>query len=84
MIYEFFNILGIMSGTSLDGVDLSINSTNGMTLERLGQNSFKKFNNKVIFKLVRDQDLFAWKFAKKGFFKFKENIPKINQYIFQK
>ncbi len=44
-------------------------------------NSFKKLNNKVIFNLVRDQDLFAWKFAKKGFFKFKENIPKINQYI---
>ncbi len=46
-------------------------------------NSFKKSNNKVIFNLVRDQDLFAWKFAKKGFFKFKENIPKINQYVFQ-
>ena len=46
-------------------------------------NSFKKLNNKVIFNLVRDQDLFSWKFAKKGFFKFKENIPKINQYILQ-
>ena len=46
-------------------------------------NNFKKLNNKVIFNLVRDQDLFAWKFAKKGFFKFKENIPKINQYVFQ-
>ena len=46
-------------------------------------NNFKINNKKVIFNLVRDQDLFAWKFAKKGFFKFKENIPKINQYIFQ-
>jgi len=46
-------------------------------------NSFKKLNNKVIFNLVRDRDLFAWKFAKKGFFKFKENIPKINRYIEQ-
>ena len=46
-------------------------------------NSFKKVNNKVIFNLVRDQDLFSWKFAKKGFFKFKENIPKINRYILQ-
>ncbi|ABM72729.1 DNA photolyase-like protein [Prochlorococcus marinus str. MIT 9515] len=45
--------------------------------------NFKISNNKVIFNLVRDQDLFAWKFAKKGFFKFKENIPKINKYIFQ-
>ncbi len=46
-------------------------------------NSFKSLNNKLIFNLVRDHDLFAWKFAKKGFFKFKENIPKINQYVFQ-
>ena len=46
-------------------------------------NSFKKLNNKVIFNLVRDQDLFSWQFAKKGFFKFKENIPKINKYVFQ-
>tara|TARA_Y100000992_G_scaffold232489_1_gene163493 strand:+ start:13 stop:735 length:723 start_codon:yes stop_codon:yes gene_type:complete len=46
-------------------------------------NDFKIKNNKSIFNLVRDQDLFAWKFAKKGFFKFKENIPKINQYVFQ-
>ena len=45
---------------------------------------FKMKNNKLIFNLVRDQDLFAWKFAKKGFFKFKENIPQINQYVFQK
>jgi len=44
-------------------------------------NNFKMLNNKVIFDLVRDEDLFAWKFAKKGFFKFKENIPKINNYV---
>jgi len=44
---------------------------------------FKNLHNKNIFNLVRDEDLFAWKFAKKGFFKFKENIPKINQRIFQ-
>ena len=44
---------------------------------------FKNLHNKKIFNLVRDQDLFAWKFAKKGFFKFKENIPKINQRILE-
>ena len=44
---------------------------------------FKNLHNKNIFNLVRDEDLFAWKFVKKGFFKFKENIPKINQRIFQ-
>ena len=45
--------------------------------------NYKKLTKKVIFNLVRDQDLFAWQFAKKGFFKFKENIPKINKYVFQ-
>ena len=44
---------------------------------------FKNLHNINIFNLVRDEDLFAWKFAKKGFFKFKENIPKINQRIFE-
>ena len=44
---------------------------------------FKKIHNKKVLNLVRDEDLFAWKFAKKGFFKFKENIPKINQRIFE-
>ena len=31
--------------------------------------------------LVREEDLYSWKFAKKGFFKFKENIPKINNFL---
>ena len=44
---------------------------------------FKNLHHKKIFNLVRDEDLFAWKFAKKGFFKFKENIPKINQRILE-
>ena len=44
---------------------------------------FKNLHHKKIFNLVMDEDLFAWKFAKKGFFKFKENIPKINQRILE-
>ena len=44
---------------------------------------FKILHHKKIFNLVRDEDLFSWKFAKKGFFKFKENIPKINQRILE-
>ena len=46
-------------------------------------NNFKILNNKNIFNLVRDEDLFAWNFAKKSFFKFKENIPIINQRILE-
>ena len=43
-----------------------------------------KENNKLIVKnLVRPEDLYAWKFAKRGFFKFKENIPSINKFINQ-
>jgi len=39
-------------------------------------------NNKLKVKnLVRPEDLYAWQFAKRGFFKFKENIPAINKFI---
>ena len=44
----------------------------------------KRFQSKVgigLNYLVRKEDLYSWKFAKKGFFKFKENIPKINNFI---
>ncbi|KGF97043.1 Deoxyribodipyrimidine photolyase [Prochlorococcus marinus str. MIT 9302] len=44
---------------------------------------FKNLHNKKIVNLVRDEDLCAWKFATKGFFNFKKNIPKINQMIFE-
>ena len=46
-------------------------------------NKIKSNHNVDVYKIVRDEDLFAWKFATKGFFKFKENIPKINQRILE-
>ena len=42
---------------------------------------FKLIYEKTIIPIVREEDLFSWKFAKRGFFKFKENIPKINKFI---
>ena len=42
---------------------------------------FKEINKLMIKNLVRPEDLFSWKFAKRGFFKFKENIPAINKFI---
>jgi len=45
-------------------------------LESLESQRNVKFNY-----LVREEDLYSWKYAKKGFFKFKENIPKINEFI---
>ena len=76
----------------IDPYSLEINfkNTNGIDIiyPGVGENydfitEFKNLHNKKIFNLVRDEDLFAWKFAKKGFLKFKENIPKINQRIFE-
>ena len=42
---------------------------------------YKLESSKTINNLVRKTDLYAWKFAKKGFFKFKTNIPTINKFI---
>ena len=42
---------------------------------------FQEDNKLTVKNLVRPEDLFAWKFAKRGFFKFKENIPAINEFI---
>ena len=47
-------------------------------------NRFKLSNNKSIKSLVRDEDLFSWQFADKGFFKFKKDIPSIKKFLFQK
>ena len=46
-------------------------------------NRFRIISKKKINNLVRNQDLYSWQFAKKGFFKFKENIPLINKYILE-
>ena len=43
--------------------------------------SFQENNKLIVKKLVRPEDLYSWKFAKRGFFKFKENIPTINKFI---
>ena len=51
MNYQYLNILGTMSGTSLDGIDISVVRTNGLGLERLNKNFFFKFNNKTQKKL---------------------------------
>ena len=47
-------------------------------------NRFKVSNNKIIKNLVRDEDLYSWQFASKGFFRFKKDIPSINNFLFQK
>ena len=47
-------------------------------------NRFKVSTKKNIKNLVREEDLFSWQFADRGFFKFKKDIPSINNFLFQK
>ena len=47
-------------------------------------NRFKVSNDKTIKNLVRDEDLLSWQFACKGFFRFKKDIPSINNFLLQK
>ena len=41
------NIIGLMTGTSMDGIDISLVKTNGKDLIRLNQNYFYKYSNKT-------------------------------------
>ena len=47
MKYKFFNILGIMSGTSADGIDISLVRTNGVSIKRFNKNFFKPFPKEI-------------------------------------
>ena len=46
-------------------------------------NRFKVSRNKKIKIMVREEDLFSWQFASHGFFRFKKDIPTINDFLFQ-
>ena len=44
-------------------------------------NRFIANYKKEIKFLVREEDLYSWQFAKKGYFNFKKNIPMINKFL---
>ena len=44
MHYPFLNIIGLMTGTSADGIDISLVRTNGLDLERLNKNYFYEYS----------------------------------------
>ena len=47
MKYKFLNIIGLMTGTSMDGIDISLVQTNGLDLRRLKKNYFYKYSDKT-------------------------------------
>ncbi|MDC6452848.1 anhydro-N-acetylmuramic acid kinase [Alphaproteobacteria bacterium] len=47
MNYPFINIIGLMTGTSMDGIDISLVKTNGIALKRLNKNFYYKYSYKT-------------------------------------
>lgn len=47
MSFQYYNILGLMTGTSLDGIDASIINTNGKSVNYQNMNFFKKYDSKI-------------------------------------
>lgn len=50
--YDFLNIIGLMTGTSMDGIDISLVQTNGLVLKRLNKNYFYKYSVSTKEKLI--------------------------------
>jgi len=49
--YNFLNIVGLMTGTSMDGIDISLVQTNGLYLKRLNRNYFYEYSAETKKKL---------------------------------
>ena len=47
MEFDYLNIIGLMTGTSMDGIDISFVRTNGVELKKLNENYFYEYNNKT-------------------------------------
>ncbi len=44
MRFKELNVIGLMTGTSMDGIDISLVKTNGISLKRLNHNYFYRYN----------------------------------------
>ena len=47
MNYPFLNIIGLMTGTSMDGIDISLVKTNGVDLKRLNKNFYYRYSSET-------------------------------------
>ena len=59
MKYDFLNIIGLMTGTSMDGIDISLVQTNGLDLRRLNKNYFYEYsiNTKQKLRNILKEDI---------------------------
>lgn len=53
---KLFPVIGLMSGTSIDGIDASLVYTNGRKLERTGFNLMEAYSNKTKIKILKALD----------------------------
>ena len=59
MKHKYLNIIGLMTGTSMDGIDISLVKTNGFDLKRLNKNYFHKYSNntKTFLMSILNEDI---------------------------
>ena len=52
MQLDYLNIIGLMTGTSMDGIDISLVKTNGLNLKRLNKNFFYEYSTSIKKELI--------------------------------